>query len=290
MATVSQVVSAGLKSIIVLGNEADLESADAQDFIFAMNNFMLDLDANGVKLGYTEVSNLGDEVTIPSGALRGLIANVAIEVAPDYGGMVSAALQQRANSGLKTMKHLGIQIRSSAYPSTLPIGSGNEGEYTYGYNNYFYPDLEQEILSEANGLPNALLTMASNTTATTITTAGTSVLALGTWSIDRSTELAATVAGRVTYSSEPDQIVDLSATLDIAPSTLTNQVMSVYFALNGVEITESRNQGQASTSLPDTIVINYRQKLDKNDYLEIYVANDTSTDNLLITDASFRVN
>ena len=75
MATAAQVVKAALQRILVQGDEADLEASEYQDSIFAMNNYMLDLDASGITLGYTEVSNLGDEITIPTGALRGLIAN-----------------------------------------------------------------------------------------------------------------------------------------------------------------------------------------------------------------------
>jgi len=149
MATADQVVTAGLKSIIVLGAEAELEAVDAQDFIFAMNNFMFDLAANGINLGYTEVSGLGDEITVPVGALRGLISNVAIEVSPDYGGTVSPQLSRIAIEGKKTMELLGITIVPSRFPGTLPIGSGNEG---HGMRtSHFFPDQEAEILAEISG-------------------------------------------------------------------------------------------------------------------------------------------
>ena len=58
----------------------------------------------GIQLGYTTVSDLGDEVTIPTGALRGLIANMAVEVAPDYNGIVSAGLAKAARDGFNTMR------------------------------------------------------------------------------------------------------------------------------------------------------------------------------------------
>jgi len=149
MATVAQVVKASLQRILVQASEAPIEADEAQDFIFAMNNFMLALDAEGVALGYTEVNNLADEITIPSGALRGLIANMAIEVAPDYGGEITQGLVVAASDGLKAMRKLGQVIVTSAYPSNLPIGSGNEWG-TRG-TRHFYPDQEAEILSETTG-------------------------------------------------------------------------------------------------------------------------------------------
>ncbi len=149
MATASQVVKASLQRILVQASDAPIEADEAQDFIFAMNNFMLDLDASGISLGYTEVSSLGDEITIPTGALRGLIANMAIEVAPDYGGEISQGLQVAALEGMKTMRRLGRFIVSSTLPSTLPIGSGNE--WGAGRRSHFYPDQEAHILAETAG-------------------------------------------------------------------------------------------------------------------------------------------
>ena len=150
MATVAQVAKAALQRILVQASEAALEPDEYQDFIFAMNNYMAQLDAQGISLGYTEVSDLGDTVTIPTGALRGLIANMAIEVSPDYGGVVSDGLVLAARQGLQTMRTIGQRIRASALPSTLPLGSGNEDE-SWGLNGHFYPDYEAEILAETTG-------------------------------------------------------------------------------------------------------------------------------------------
>lgn len=150
MATVAQVAKASLQRILVQASEAPLEADEYQDFIFAMNNYMAQLDAQGISLGYTEVSDLGDEVTIPTGALRGLIANMAIEVSPDYGGVISQGLIAAAQQGLQSMRILGQRIQTSKNPSTLPLGSGNE-DMLYGYSGHFYPDQEADILAESTG-------------------------------------------------------------------------------------------------------------------------------------------
>ena len=150
MATVAQVAKASLQRILVQASEAALEPDEYQDFIFAMNNYMAQLDAQGITLGYTEVSDLGDDVTVPAGALRGIIANMAIEVAPDYGGVVSEGLVKAAREGMQTMRTIGGRMGPSALPSTLPIGAGNEDQ-SYGINNHFYPDSEADILAETTG-------------------------------------------------------------------------------------------------------------------------------------------
>ena len=150
MATAAQVVKTILLKIIVQGAEADLDPDEFSDVIFGMNVYMLDLDARGVKLGYTEVTNLADEVTVPTGALRGLIANVAIDIAPEFDGEVSPGLVKMASEGMKAMEELGVVVTTSFFPSTLPIGSGNEHN-GHGLSNRFYPDLEREILAETTG-------------------------------------------------------------------------------------------------------------------------------------------
>jgi len=150
MATVSQVATAALKRILVEADESPLEASEYSDFIDSMNNYMLALDAEGIQLGYTVVSGLGDEVTVPVGALRGIIANMAIEVSPDYGGQISAGLISAARDGMRAMTRLGVSIGATRYPSTLPVGSGNEGNYS-SLEGHFYPDEEAQILSEVTG-------------------------------------------------------------------------------------------------------------------------------------------
>lgn len=148
MATVAAVAKASLQRILVQASEADLEPDEYQDFIFAMNNFMADLSADGVDLGYTEVSDLGDEVTVPTGALRGLIACMAIEVAPDYNGKISQGLIKAADEGMERMRKLGQTMVASAYPATLPRGTGSA---YWPDLDHFYPDSEEDILAEYNG-------------------------------------------------------------------------------------------------------------------------------------------
>jgi len=57
-----------------------MEADEYADYIFALNNYMTALEAEGVSLGYTVVANLSDAVTVPTGALRGIIANMALRL------------------------------------------------------------------------------------------------------------------------------------------------------------------------------------------------------------------
>ena len=151
MATAAKVLKAALQRILVQGSEADLEPDEYQDAIFGMNNYMLSMDAEGVQLGYTEVMGLADEITVPTGALRGIIANVAIEVAPDYNGTITTGLAKAADEGERVMRLLGQHMGETSMPATLPIGSGNEDSAFRNRGWHYYPDEEAEILAETTG-------------------------------------------------------------------------------------------------------------------------------------------
>ena len=146
-ATVSKAI---LQKLVVQDVEAPLTPSEFQDTILAMNNYMFGLAADGINLGYTEVSNLGDLITVPSGALRGMIANIAIDISPDYDVQPSGALVASATQGLKSMRRLGQRIGQAQFPGTLPIGSGNGGGGSFDLG-HFYPELEQQILAEVSG-------------------------------------------------------------------------------------------------------------------------------------------
>lgn len=140
-----------LQELVVQGAESAIVSDESTTAIRYMNRYMTMLDAQGVKLGYAEVTNLSDDITIPSGALMGMIKNVAIMLAPQFDVPVSADLKMAADQGLQAMYTLGAQQREMAYPGTLPIGSGNEGFFSIE-NDHFYPDQQNTIRTEDNQL------------------------------------------------------------------------------------------------------------------------------------------
>jgi len=147
--TASNVIVDALQQILVQASEASIEADEAQTAIRFMNRMMARLDADGIGLGYTVVSNLSDVITIPAAAMDGLIYNLAVALAPQYDAQVTPALAMMAKEGLETMRLITINIGPSSYGDTLPIGSGNEGDC---WNvSHFYPDDQSTILSETTG-------------------------------------------------------------------------------------------------------------------------------------------
>jgi hypothetical protein len=133
MTTVAQVAKRALVAIKVQGSESPLEGDDYEDFIESMNDFMAELESRSIVLGYTPVANLADEITIDPGAISGLVANMAIRVSPAYNGHISEALVVSADTGMNTMRALGMSITPSLFPSTLSTGVANQmaGDNTF---------------------------------------------------------------------------------------------------------------------------------------------------------------
>jgi len=130
LTTVGDIIRRALRAILVEGSDGGLQPDEYQDGLDALNDYMASLEAQGIKLGYRRACGLSDAATIPDGAIRGVVANLAIELAPQFSGRVSAALVKQASEGLKAMQLLGVHVGQSTLYPTLPGGGGNEGYTT----------------------------------------------------------------------------------------------------------------------------------------------------------------
>ena len=150
METGQSVVNDILQEILVQGSEQAIQAVDAKTAIRYMNRFMASLDAQGISLGYTEVTSLADPITIPTGAIEGLIFNTATRLLSSYDIQPNQFLIVNARDGLKAMRALGVTVAPTQFPCTLPIGSGNEQENTFN-NTHFYPCDGDSVLTERGG-------------------------------------------------------------------------------------------------------------------------------------------
>ena len=149
MEKVSTIINDALQELLIQASEAPIEAAEAQTAIRYLNRLMARLDAQGISLGYTIVSNLGDYVTVPYGAIDGIVKNLAISLAKQYGVIVTADLALEAKDALDAMRMLSVYVAPSSYGDTLPIGSGNEGDQLY--ESHFYPADATLIANETGG-------------------------------------------------------------------------------------------------------------------------------------------
>lgn len=191
-----RVCELALKAILVEGADAPPQPDEYADFFDAMNNWMASLEAERVVLGYTPVDNVSDEVTVPAGALQGIIAGMAIEVAPQYDSTISGALAEQARRGMDVMRRLARRSIKTSLPSTLPTGAGNDRA---SYETSFYgPRAEAQLVLRGNRLP------------TEFSVPGEEKQPAGQWQTTESYGFMTDITGRVT------NILDTSVRLSVS--------------------------------------------------------------------------
>lgn len=149
METANTVINDALQELIVQASEQAIEAIEFSTAMRYMNRMMAEFAADGLPLGYTDVSNASDPITIPTGAVNGLIYNLALHLATSYDIVVSPELAVKAQNSKNVMTKISNQISPSSFSDTLPIGSGNEG---YIYDDKFYSDSVDTVNTESGGV------------------------------------------------------------------------------------------------------------------------------------------
>jgi P22 tail accessory factor len=269
MSTAGDIIERAFKRILVGGADAAPEADEYADALADLNSMMAGFEANGIRLGYTEVDNVSDNVTIPSAAILGVVSNLAVTIAPDYGGTVSPILADQARSGMNTLRKLGCPRIRTSFPNTLPMGSGNM-EYGGWDDEYF-----------ASGVF-ALLSLAGNSLTTDIVTADVPVKVNAFWTADVSEGLRSDVSGRIASLQSDDVAITAVLALTATGSgAYTFRVMQ-----NGVSVATVTGTLSAT---PLDLTLTASLTLAPADYLEIWVEADGHTVDCVVTDAQFKV-
>jgi hypothetical protein len=135
-----------------------------------------------------------------------------------------------------------------------------------------------------------LLYIQGNTVASTIASANTPVLAAGTWTVGPTGQFTGTTGGRLTYIGGKDARLPVTFSVSIAPTLSTGIAMSIYIAINGTIEAGSRRQGTGSAGLPTSVTMPWQHTFSTNDYVEVFVENNTNATDILLSSGVARVN
>ena len=145
MATAGQVITDALQELNVQADEQSIQSTDMQAGIRYLNRMMFEWDATGLPLGFTMITNPADIVTVPDGALSGIIANLATRLSSQFDVAIPIELAASAKSGMEAIEFIAVTVNPVPKPDTLSIGSGNE---SYPYVDHFYnEEIDNDILT-----------------------------------------------------------------------------------------------------------------------------------------------
>ena len=149
METADVILTDALQELVVQASESAIPAVEAQTAIRYLNRMMNRLASRGINLGYTQINDLSDLLTVPDGAVSGVVTNLAVELGNQYDVPIGPGLAARAGAGMEAMIDISFVIIPTRMPDTAPRGTGNTGEHFGTFTSPFYPGLTDDVLTEA---------------------------------------------------------------------------------------------------------------------------------------------
>lgn len=247
--------------------------ADGYNYQITYNNFLNGLGVTGT------IAQVGDitgvpvlDIQGPNNFIRNLEQGSGISIGVNPSGGIGIA----HNFTIDSVGEPIVQNGGADSPTFVSIeaGAGMLVETTG----------TRVVISSAQILSFATVTMVGNATATTIASTATPVKAAGTFVVGEvSTGFTATTDGTITFTAPTSRhIINALVTLDV--STGNNQLISIFIAKNGAVIS-TKMTDTVSANLPRTLSTFANIVLDPDDFIEIFVSNETTTNGVIAVNA-----
>ena len=213
-------------------------------------------------------TSTADNISIDRLALNGVAGSIGIKGASGDANLTATGFATVANS----------RFRGTVIPLS-GIVVADDVQWDFQGNQ----DIE-------NTMVDTLLSMQGNAVATVIGTQSVGVLVAGTWVVEQVSQMTGTTAGRAIYNPDRDVRAPITASVTIEPVSGGAQTMGLSIAINGTMVANSLRVSDTSSGTPITISCPWQETLTENDFVEIYVTNESGTTNVLVSSAILRVN
>jgi hypothetical protein len=253
------------------------------------------LNTSKLEISSCEFIRWFDETTIPTPS--GYATVPMIEILPNGAGVGVGAVNisgcvihpQQTQDGLKinplsttnfatvsanTFVDANLSTGLKFFPDPSAGGYSNTECLTYDIK------ANQGLLNSTSGV---VMTMNGNTTNTALTLNTPAIVNTGGLAtIQAFVRYTVSAAGRVTYTGKKDTYVSIHATISYAKQGGGTDDYSFFIYKNGVQQAPSETKVEAN---PDAVLtMSYGVGMQQNDYIEIYVENTSSNDDMRVTD------
>lgn len=229
---------------------------------------MIELLANGADNVGFAVVNINSSIVHPEQTQNGLDINSASTTS--FGTIASNTF---IDAGLTTGELF------------LPVVSGLP-DYSQTYTNTFDVMTNQGLLNSTSGV---VMTMLDNRNITTLTantpaivTVGTPGSGVGEPTLQAGVRYTVSSAGRATYTGTKQVFVSMHASVSYEKQGSGTDPYSFYFYKNGSQLAGSETQVEANAI--GSINLVYGVLMTPNDYIELYVENTNSNDDMIVLD------
>ena len=130
-----------------------------------------------------------------------------------------------------------------------------------------------------------LVHVQGNSTETTISAAGTAVLANATFTVSDTLDFDGTTAGRLTYTGTPTVVLTVKATVSLNTAAGSNKDLAIYIAKNGTVISGTKMIREVDHNQQGNTGTFWNVSFSTNDYVELFVSNETDTNNIIVESA-----
>ena len=165
---------------------------------------------------------------------------------------------------------------TDATPDIASLVAGNRISLTASGNHVTVAVVEQPRYGTVH--------MQGNSTATVISGTSTPTKVLGTFTTDIVSQFTGDATGKLTYTGGSTAVLTVKATVTFTSATAPNQDVGIYIAKNGTAIAGTKIVRQVDASGGANASTFFNVSLATNDYIELFVSNDTSTDNIIVSD------
>jgi len=226
---------------------------------------MIELLANGVDNVGFAVININSSIVHPEQTQNGI--EISSSSTTSFGTISS-----------NTFIDVGLSTGELFLPvvSSLP-------DYSQTYTNTFDVMTNQGLLNSTSG---AVMTMIGNTTSTPLTANTPAIVSVGTGgsapTLQSGVRYSVSSTGRATYTGTKSVFVSIHASLSYEKQGAGTDPYSFYFYKNGSQLAGSETQVEADATGALSLV--YGVLMSANDYIELYVENTNSNDDMLVSD------
>lgn len=276
-----------------------IESAlvSAVDFGSFSNLSVLALQNSGTGLITNGPTVSGVDFGIISLINFSVLSTSATFIGFDFGTAISDRIN--ITNFIVTAPAGAIGVKGAAGSANVPVGrvanitnSSFTGGLTTPLSGITPDDIRWRLESNSpnvqDTMPDALLSLTANATPTVLSV-GVPTIVLGTFVSERASHFTNTTAGRTTYNGERDITtpIDISIVVDVASGT--NKSIRAYVAINGTEVTNSGKAVNISSGDPKELTMPWQEVITTNDFVEVFIENETDSVNATVVDATIRV-
>ncbi|PHR99262.1 MAG: hypothetical protein COA78_25295 [Blastopirellula sp.] len=127
-------------------------------------------------------------------------------------------------------------------------------------------------------------------TVVTIASIGVPVKVGGTWVDDNSSRFTVDLSGRVTYNGLNGLHVPITLSITCDPVSGGNDDFAVSLFINGALVAPTTTKGRAANADIYSLTVVWQHDFTTNDYVEVFLQNDSDTTNFNVSHAILRIN